>query len=99
MNTSKSKSFQTHDLNAPKFKNAQSFVPRSVMRKGKGNVSGYDSSELEPEIEARFHALKTKTVRHNHTQPDFTKMHYQQLTTIDRYGKPKTVMAWVDNSN
>ena len=63
------------------------------MRKGKENVSGYDSSELEPEIEARFHALKTKQVWVNHTQPDFTKLHYQQLTTIDHYGKPKTVIV------
>ena len=40
VNTSKSKSFQKHDLNAPKFKSAQSFVPRSVMRKVKETVSG-----------------------------------------------------------
>ena len=40
----------------------------------------------------------TKQFRDNH-KPDFKKLHYQQVTTIDRYGKPKTVMAWVDNSN
>lgn len=64
------------------------FFPRSVLRKGKGEHSGNSSSDLNLEIEERYHALKSKQSREKQ-KPNFNKLNYQQVTIVDRFGKPQ----------
>jgi len=83
---------------------ANRFLPRAVM------VGGTRQSNncLDPNLKERYHALRRKqtnqTVGRNNFQnlssdqpPNILKL--QQFTIMDKFGKPKTISAWVDQTN
>ena len=63
----------------------------------------------DPKLEDRFSAFRRKQINQasgrNIFQPNvsnesnFHNLHYQQVTVLDRLEKPKTMWAWVDQTN
>ena len=82
------------------------FKPRALMVRNQKF-----ENNLDPKLEERFSALRRKqsmnangrnnSYQHQNlmNETNFQNIQYQQVTIVDRFGKPKTVWAWVDQTN
>ncbi|KAK1414966.1 hypothetical protein QVD17_30732 [Tagetes erecta] len=80
------------------------FKPRALLVKNQKF-----ENNLDPNLEARFSALRRKqsnqavgrsSFQQNFSnETNFQNLHYQQVTVADKFGKPKTMWAWVDQTN